>query len=177
MLALAAVTSTSVHGNPDKYKQAGVLLDRGEFKQALTLYQEFLQEQPALDAQRQSRVLNNIGFSHYKLDRLTEAQEYYDRALALSPDYATCLNNMGVLLINQKRFDDALPYLERAYRQEQTVKIAFNLFAVHYYLDHRKEALAFIEKAMKLDESYTEGRLKAKNIRQSDIDKLKRRVK
>jgi hypothetical protein len=47
----------------------------------------------------------------------------------------------------------------------------------HYYLDNRKEALAYIKEAFRLDEGYTEDRLKKKNLSQEDLDRLKKYIR
>lgn len=95
----------------------------------------------------------------------------------LGPSLMPPFNNMAVAQMNQKKYKDALPYLERADLIQKNVKILFNLFAAHYYLDNRKEALAYIKEAFRLDEGYTEDRLKKKNLSQEDLDRLKKYIR
>jgi len=161
----------------DRYHEAGLLLDAGRYAEALIVYKEALKEDGVLDGKKRSRIFNNIGYCHYKLDDLDAAIDYYRQALEIDTDYAVCLNNMAVVLMNQKRYKDALPYLERADLIQKNVKILFNLFSAHYYLDNRKEALAYIKDAFRLDEDYTEDRLKKKNISREDIDRLKKYIR
>jgi tetratricopeptide (TPR) repeat protein len=166
-----------VQATDDKVRLAGVLLDKGSYAEAIVLYGAWLEGGASIEKKDRARALNNIGFAHYKLKNLTAAREYYGRALSLDPEYVTCLNNMAAVLMNEKRYADALTYLQRAYASEKTVKVVFNLFAVHYYLGHREDALSFVEEALRLDEKYTEARLRAKKIKQTDIEKLKRRMR
>ena len=161
----------------DPYVAAGRLLDAGKFAQAAAIYEDLLTRDFEMTADKRARILNNLGFSHFLMKKTELALRRYSEALTLAPTYATCLNNMGAALMGQERFSEALPYLERAYRSERSIKIVFNLFVVHYRLGHEREALAFIEEAMKLNTTYTETRLKAKNVKQADIERLKKRIK
>jgi tetratricopeptide (TPR) repeat protein len=161
----------------DKCEKANILLDEDRFVEALSLYDEVLKTDYYLQDKKKSRILNNTGFCLYKLNDLEKAVDSYKKALEIDPNYANCLNNLAVVMINQKKYKEAVPCLEQANRIEKNIKIVFNLFAVYYYLDHRKEALVYLEEAFRLDEAYTEDRLKKKNISQRDIDRLKKYIK
>jgi len=161
----------------DKYSQAGLLLDVNRYAEALALYKEILNSEVPLEDKKRSRIFNNIGYCYFKLNDFEKAYEFYKNALDIDPNYPICLNNYAAVLMNQKKYEEALPYLARAYGIEKNIKVIFNLFAAHYYLNHQKEALAFIEEALRLDEAYTEDRLKTKNIKQRDIDRLKKRIR
>ncbi|MDP2914773.1 MAG: tetratricopeptide repeat protein, partial [Candidatus Aminicenantes bacterium] len=163
---------------PDqKYAQAGLWVDAGRYAEALILYEESLKEDGVFDGNKRSRIFNNMGYCHYKLDGLDAAVDNYRQALEIDPNYAFCLNNLAVVLMNQKKYKEALPCLEQANRVEKNIKVVFNLFAVHYYLDQRKEALVFIKEAFRLDEGYTEDRLKKKNVSREDLDRLKKYIR
>lgn len=161
----------------DKYAKACLLLDKNRFAEALVVYEEILKTDASLEDKKKSRVFNNLGFCYYKLNDLEKARQYYGKALDLDRNYSVCLNNLAVVLMNQKKYEEALLYLDQAYGVEKNIKIIFNLFVTHYYLDHRKEALAYIEEALRLDEAYTQDRLKKKNVSQRDIERLKKYVK
>ncbi len=168
--------SAWVHGVQDKYSLAGTMLDKGAYAKAIVAYEDLLQESDGMDERQRSRINNNIGFAYFKLKQSDKALQYYHEALDLDPAYTTCLNNVAVVLIGTGRYGEALDYLERANKVDPTIKIVFNLFVVHYRLNHRDKALGFIEEAFKLDTGYTEARLKANNVRESDIKELKRRI-
>ena len=57
---------------------------------------------------------SNLGLSLQALDRLEEALESYDRALAVRPQYAEALFNRGVTLQKLRRPDDAVESYDRA---------------------------------------------------------------
>jgi len=161
----------------DKYRKAGNLVDESQFARALAIYQEILGAEPSPDPKTKSRVLNNMGFCHYKLQDLEKAAEFYRQAIDIDPDYVTCLNNLAALLMNQVKYEEALSCLNRAHGFEKNIKVVFNLFVCHYYLKHEKEARAFIEEAFALDDAYTSGRLKSKNISPKDLERLRKEIK
>lgn len=175
-MALLGVATTPgfAAGRKDKYEEAGRLVDNRRYAEAIAVYQELLSSGEQLDDKLRSRILNNIGFCDFKLKRFKESADFYKRALTIAPSYQTCLNNLAALLMNEKKWNEALPYLLQANAVEKNVKVVFNIFVVHYYLEHQKDALAYVQEAMSLDSAYTEARLKAKDISQADIDKLKK---
>jgi Tfp pilus assembly protein PilF len=173
-LSLGAFAQTE---GEDKYRKAGSLVDDAQFVRALAIYQEILNAEPSPDPKTKSRILNNMGFCHYKLQNTEKAEEFYRQAIDIDPDYATCLNNLAALLMNRGKHEEALPYLNRAHGLEKNIKVVFNLFVCHYYLKHEREARAFIEEAFALDDAYTSDRLKSKNISPKDVERLRKEIK
>jgi tetratricopeptide (TPR) repeat protein len=53
--------------------------------------------------------LNNIGIALATQGKLTEASQYFDRALRLKPEYTEAHYNMGVALANQRKWAEAVP--------------------------------------------------------------------
>lgn len=176
VLASGLIAPAQTEG-PDKIREAGILVDRNEFRQALALYQDVLDGGAASEPKTKSRLLNNMGYCQFKLGRWDKASEFYRSALELDPNYAVCLNNMAALLMNQEKYQDALPYLDRAYGLERKIKIVFNLFVCHANLKHEKEAKEYIRESFDLDEKYTTERLKSKNVSAKDIERLKKEIK
>ena len=107
----------------DKYHEAGFLLDASRYSEALILYEEVLKEGAAFDDNRKSRIFNSMGYCHYKLDDRDAAIDDYRQSLEIDPNYVLCLNNMAVVLMNQKRYKDALLYLQRADLIQKNIKI------------------------------------------------------
>ncbi|HEV8658032.1 MAG TPA: tetratricopeptide repeat protein, partial [Thermoanaerobaculia bacterium] len=62
---------------------------------------------------RSARAYNNLGNALRDLGHADEAFGAYQRATALAPQYPDPLNGMGVLLVQQGRNRDALPYFDR----------------------------------------------------------------
>lgn len=156
------------------YRQAGTLLDANNYTEAIFIYKKILERGPDLEGQMKSRLLNNLGYCHYKLNDLESALDYYRQALAVDEKYPTCLNNCAAVLMNQKKYDAALPSLLQAYQLDpKNIKVVFNLLVVHLNLKNKEESLRFVKEAFALDEHYTESRLKKNRIKDEDISKLK----
>lgn len=58
-------------------------------------------------------VLNLLGYTHRKLGKLDEAQDYYARALKIDPDHKGALNYLGQLYLETGRPDEARKILAR----------------------------------------------------------------
>jgi Flp pilus assembly protein TadD len=65
---------------------------------------------------RDWRVLSGLGVSTSAQGRQREAQQHFARALELSPNNPTILNNMAVSLILDRKVDEAEQMLKRAAR-------------------------------------------------------------
>lgn len=72
--------------------------------------------------------------------RLTEAKQFLDKALKLSPDDGFILDSMGWLLYRMGKNQEALTYLERAYKHRPDPEIAAHLGEVLLKLGRRDEA-------------------------------------
>ena len=70
------------------YINARAMAYDGHFQHAINLLQ-------LADNQDDPRVLNYLGFSNRKLGRTAIAMEYYQRALAINPDYILARSYMG----------------------------------------------------------------------------------
>jgi tetratricopeptide (TPR) repeat protein len=159
----------------DMVNKAGILIDKEKYDEALLTYSEILQKNSEFEAIKLSRIYNNIGFCHFKLKDVDNAIYYYKKALELDSNYSTCFNNLGAVFMGQKKYEEALFLLKKSYYIEKTnIKVLFNLFVINYYLKNKKEAIFFIDEAFKIDENYTESRLRKKNISKSDIKKLRK---
>lgn len=79
-------------------------LAEGVYKQAL-----------ALAPQEQAHsVLSNLGNLYRQQRKFSEAHEVFKRALDLCPDYAPACNNLGLLLVAEGKWDDAIATFDRA---------------------------------------------------------------
>lgn len=56
----------------------------------------------------------NLGNLSFGEKDLAASERFYKKALALRPDYPDCLNNLAWLCLEQKRYDEALLYVEKA---------------------------------------------------------------
>ena len=60
-------------------------------------------------------VLNNLASCYAKLDSLEKAEEFYKKALFISPNFRDSLVNLGVIYYNSKRYKEAYILFDKAY--------------------------------------------------------------
>ncbi len=59
---------------------------------------------------------NNLGFFLSNKGKTREAMQYYEKSLAINPNYDDALNNVGYALAKEHRSAEAIPYYEAALR-------------------------------------------------------------
>lgn len=79
-----------------------------EFDKAIRLYKESIAIYPTADAH------TYLGWAYSFKGRLNEAIAECEIAIQLDPEFGNPYNDIGVYLMQQQRFDDAIPWLERA---------------------------------------------------------------
>jgi tetratricopeptide (TPR) repeat protein len=92
------------------------------------------------------------GLSAQSKGQRARAVECYQRALAADPDRPEVLNNLGVLSLEQNRFDEARALFIRAIAQSPAYARAhLNLAGALWGLGRRDEALAEARQAVTMD--------------------------
>ena len=79
-----------------------------EFDDAIRLYKESISLYPTADAH------TYLGWAYSFVGRLNEAIAQCEIAIQLDPEFGNPYNDIGVYLMQQQRFDDAIPWLEQA---------------------------------------------------------------
>lgn len=88
-----------------------------------------------------AHAYNALGYTLVeRTDRLNEAAELLDKALALAPDDPFILDSVGWLNYRKGNLDRALEYLQRAWRLRQDPEIAAHLGEVLWMKGSRDEA-------------------------------------
>lgn len=86
-------------------------------------------------------ALNALGYSlANRTERYREAHDLIARALELQPDDPAILDSMGWVLYRLGRYDEALTYLERAYRAFPDPEVAAHLGEVLWVSGNAKRA-------------------------------------
>lgn len=89
------------------HNQRGILyLGTSEYSKAETEFHAALSGQP------EPEYWNNLALTLQRLNRVKEAEEAYEQALNLNPDYAEAEVNLAFLLIQQEKWNAALGRLE-----------------------------------------------------------------
>ena len=98
--------------------------------------------------------LNNNGVKYFMSGKFSEAEKEYRKALDLESGHATTLNNFGILKLQQKEFETALSFFNKAL--SKTEKPVYHLNRGHAYANLNKliEAEKNYKKCLELDEKH-----------------------
>jgi Tfp pilus assembly protein PilF len=91
-------------------KMGDANLREGKFRQALKHYLEAEKLDPK-DAELKFRIALVFG-NYYRKPQ--EAINYYNEAISLKPNYSEAYNNLGVIYLSQKRWDEAISMFNKA---------------------------------------------------------------
>ena len=95
---------------PSDLIAAGLALHRsGRFAEAEATYRQALAAAP-----RNADILNLLGAVCINLGQLPAAEEHLEAALRLNPSHSAAHDNLGVLLVNQQRLEEAIASFRRA---------------------------------------------------------------
>jgi Tfp pilus assembly protein PilF len=90
------------------FQQAYELQMAEQYEQAISLYKRSIEAYPTAKAH------TFLGWTYSFQERLDEAIEECHRAIEVDPDFGNPYNDIGVYLMQKGRFDEALPWLEKA---------------------------------------------------------------
>ena len=82
-------------------------------------------------------------------ERLAEARQLIEKALALAPDDGFILDSMGWVLYRQGDLAGALTYLERSYAKREDPEVAAHLGEVLWALGRQDDASRVLQAAQK----------------------------
>ena len=101
----------------------------------------------------QAEQLNNEGVKYFLGGQFSEAKAKYQEALQLSPEYPTTLNNLGMLLLQEKEYKKAEEHFKKAISIEEKANYLNNLG--HAYANQNELSLAEKQyiKAIEKDDS------------------------
>jgi protein O-mannosyl-transferase len=120
-----------------------------------------------------SSRLGLIGLGNVRITqaRYEEALDYYQRGVALNPDYAEGQNNLGSLLARKGRFAEAIPHFERTTQLEPGNSEAWLNWGLALAVTGRyAEAIPRFDEALRLDPRLDDARA----YRERALERLKR---
>ncbi|MDR3298794.1 MAG: tetratricopeptide repeat protein [Candidatus Accumulibacter sp.] len=89
----------------------------------------------------QPQAYNALGYAYAdRNERLPEARQLIEKALALAPDDVAILDSMGWVLFRQGDLPGALAYLERSYGKREDPEIAAHLGEVLWTIGRQEDA-------------------------------------
>jgi len=130
----------------DPYEYFGVYyFHRGQFQEAVEQFEKVTELAPTM-----YNAYANLGASLENLGRIDEAERAQQNALRIK-ETPRALNNMGSLLLIEKRFAEAVPYLQRASTlTPNDYVVLLNLGDAQRLIGHAKDARSTYQKAMEL---------------------------
>lgn len=134
----------------------------GEFDQAIALYKNSLEKHPTAEAH------TFLGWTYHFQGKIEEAIAECKRAIEIDPDFGNPYNDIGAYLIDLKRYDEAIPWLERALeapRYEPRHYPYFNLGRIYYSKGMINRAREYFQKALNIEPDYALARQGVENIR------------
>jgi tetratricopeptide (TPR) repeat protein len=140
------------------YEQAMILFERAykaqmrkEFGDAIALYKRSIAVHPTAES------YTFLGWTYAMMDRHEEAIEMCHEAIATDPDFGNPYNDIGSYLIELKRWQEAIPWLEKAMvapRYEAPQYPHMNLGRVYEHLGDYGKAMACYEQALDIEPLY-----------------------
>ncbi|AHJ11387.1 tetratricopeptide repeat protein [Sulfurospirillum multivorans] len=122
--------------------------------EAQKLYEKLLTIQP------HAHAYYNLGTIFQKQEKLEEAIEMYEKAIALQLNHANVYYNLGVILKTQNRFEEAATFYEKAIALSPDHANAYtNLGNIRKEQNRLEEAMALYEKAIALNPNNTNAHL------------------
>jgi Tfp pilus assembly protein PilF len=153
----------------DKHAQAWNLMQEayqaqmeGDYDRAAELYQKSLAIHPTAEAH------TFLGWTLHYQGKIQEAITECKRAIELDPDFGNPYNDIGAYLIALGKYDEAIPWLERAIearRYEPRHFPYFNLGRVYIAKGMLNRARECFRQALRVEPQYTLAQEALENLR------------
>jgi Tfp pilus assembly protein PilF len=134
----------------------------GDYARAVNLYKDSLDAHPTAEAH------TFLGWTYHFQGKVDEAIAECKRAIEVDPDFGNPYNDIGAYLISLGRFDEAVPWLERAIRApryEPRHYPYFNLGRVYYAKGEINRARQYFQEALRIDPDYALARQAVESLR------------
>jgi adenylate cyclase len=148
---------------------ADSLLNAGQYEQAIIKFIEYLDSQGNPDADQKKDMAGcyeNIGLCYYKLDKYSDAIEWFQKALDLQRELgnleavASSLNNIGLNYKMRGNYDKAIDFYEQTIRIDEELgkgneiaKTLNNIGMVYRVWGKYDKAIDYFERSLNLKSS------------------------
>ncbi len=135
---------------------------KGELEEAIELYRKSIEIHPTAEAH------TFLGWTYSFAGDYDAAIAECHHAIEIDPDYGNPYNDIGAYLIEKGRFEEAIPWLEKATQAPRYENPNFpylNLGRVWEMKHGYREAFRAYRKALELDPQYTPARLAIRRLR------------
>jgi Tfp pilus assembly protein PilF len=134
----------------------------GEYDQAIELYKRSIAIQPTAEAH------TFLGWTYHFRGQLEQAIEECKRAIQIDPDFGNPYNDIGAYLIELRRYEEAVPWLERALearRYEPRHFPYYNLGRVYQAQEMFGKARESFQQALRIEPKYKLAQDALENLR------------
>ena len=135
----------------DLFQKAYEKQMQGDLVSAIDLYKKSIAVLPTAEAH------TFLGWTYSFQDRYEEAIEECEKAIREDPDFGNPYNDIGVYLIERGRYDEAIPYLQRALKAKRYESLHYPHFNLGRALEKKGqwlEAIAEYREALRLEKDY-----------------------
>lgn len=139
----------------DLFQQAYELQMKGDLDGAISLYKKSIDVLPTAEAH------TFLGWTYSFQGRYEDAIRECEEAIRQDPDFGNPYNDIGAYLIEQGRYEDAIPWLRSALsakRYESQHYPHFNLGRALEKCGRWREAIREYREAVRIDAEYAEAR-------------------
>ena len=144
---------------PDGYHQLALVADKQKrYREAQGMYAQALRVKRA-DAE----IFNDLGFSYYLSGQMNKSESALAKAVAMSPHEDRYRNNLGLVLGQQHRYDEALEHFRLAGSEADA---QFNLAFVLATHDDPARAKACFQRALAADPTHEKSRKALRSFEQ-----------
>jgi Tfp pilus assembly protein PilF len=153
----------------DLHEQAWALLQKayraqmeGDLDQAVTLYKNSLELFPTAEAH------TFLGWTYHFQGKIDDAIAECKRAIEVDPEFGNPYNDIGSYLIQMGRYDEAIPWLEKAIaapRYEPRHFPHFNLGRAYIAKGMLVRARECFNESLRIEPRYTLARQAVENLR------------
>lgn len=147
------------HIGPDAFKYFRMAYEfqmQGELDKAVIYYKKSLEIEPSAEA------YTFLGWTYSFMGKLLEAIEECHKAIAVDPDFGNPYNDIGAYLLQMGRFDEAIPWLEKAKKAKRYENPEFpycNLGRIYELKGLWPLAMEQYKKALKIRSDYMPARI------------------
>ncbi len=153
----------------DPQEQAWALLQQayrvqmeGDYDQAVTLYKHSLEIFPSAEAH------TFLGWTYHFQGKIEDAIAECKRAIEVDPEFGNPYNDIGSYLIQMRRYDEAIPWLEQAIlapRYEPRHFPHFNLGRAYIAKGMLSRARECFNESLRIEPNYVLARQAVENLR------------
>ena len=156
------MTSDSEKRAEELLQQAYSAQMEGKLDRAVELYKDSLAIQPTAEAH------TFLGWTYHFQGKLDEAIAECKRAIEIDPEFGNPYNDIGAYLIELGRFEEAIPWLERATearRYEPRHFPHYNLGRAYLGREMYGQAMRCFQEALQVEPRYSAARQALESLR------------